>query len=354
MSGVNFTAISPIEPGRPEGSNKRIELQLMDLAKHLPARLPFPFSGKIAFQVGEGDIIEASHFPQQNAPAEGYPLNVLSVGKLFTAVAVMQLEEKGILSLDTPLDKLLDSKEMDLKLDEPYSGEKPNPTNLDLFRANAHRITVGDLLTHRSGLMAGDGPEEFHLEVPKHPYSNYGYQLLAAIIGKHSLDGDKSDYIVGFKKHVEERIFKPANMQGAIDQIHHPFKGTEPKFNVDKEGLRVEDETIEPYAHGNGCWRMQPKDLLLFGQSIRNNSLFTKDNTVKRMLESDHPIGFVVNRDHDNNIVGYGHPGGGPGQSSFLHTWLTDPPITATVLSNYSNNAHVKPFLDPIIPSIVN
>jgi len=354
MSGINFKTDSPIQPERPERSNERIELQLTGLAENLPARLPFPFSGRIAFQVGEGDIIEASHFPQQNAPSEGYPLNVLSVGKLFTAVAVMQLEEKGILSLDTPLDKLLDPKEMDLKLDEPYLGEKPNSVNLDLLRANAHKITVGDLLTHRSGLMAGDGPEEFHLEVPEHPYSNYGYQLLAAIIGKHSPDGDKSDYEVGFKKHIEERIFKPANMQGAIDQIHYPFEGTEPRFDVDKKGSRVKVESKEPYAHGNGCWRMQPKDLLLFGQSIRNNSLFTQDNTVKRMLESDHPIGFEVDRDHDNNIVGYGHPGGGPGQSSFLYTWLTDPPVTATVLSNYSNNAQVKPFLDPIITAIVN
>ena len=48
-------------------------------------------------------------------------------------------------------------------------------------------------------------------------------------------------------------------------------------------------------------------------------------------------------------ITGYGHPGGGPGMSSFFHTWQTDPPITAVVLSNYSGCEMVKPELDKLI-----
>lgn len=93
---------------------------------------------------------------------------------------------------------------------------------------------------------------------------------------------------------------------------------------------------------------MLPQDLLRFGNALLHNNLIKKE-TFQSMLESEHPLGFMVDRDQEGNVIGYGHPGGGPGQSSFLHTWLRDPPITATVLSNYSNGSEVKPFLDGVL-----
>lgn len=290
---VHFPTSPSIQPAGPE-ENMRIEGDLRDLAQNLPDRLPFPFSGQIAFQLGDGDIIQASHFPEQQAVPDGCPLNVLSVGKLFTAVAVMQLVDRGVLTLDTPLDKLLSPKEMDVQLREPYLEGKPDAANIELLKANAHRITVKDLLTHRSGLLAaGPEPEKFYEKLPSYvrPYSNYGYQLLAMIIGKHSPDGDKFDPEAGFKKHIEQKVFTPAKMQGAIHEMHDQtkYKGTEPdRYKVDTDGSRVKDETTESYPHGNGCWKMHAKDLLLFGQAIRSNPELAK--TAKTMIESDPPI----------------------------------------------------------------
>ena len=202
----------------------------------------------------------------------------------------MQLVEKGVFTLDTPLDKLLDpQKDIDLQLDERYSGEKPNPANMELLKANAHRITVGDLLTHRSGLIAEGGPEHFFETIPndKFPYSNYGYQLLATIVGKHSPNGDKTNPEAGFKKHIEQKVFTPAKMQGALDEMQNPFPIKPVRYNVEK-GVRTVDEESEPSPHGNGCWKMHAKDLLLFGQAIRSNPELAK--TAKTMIESDPPI----------------------------------------------------------------
>ncbi|MES2345269.1 MAG: hypothetical protein V4494_04960 [Chlamydiota bacterium] len=38
------------------------------------------------------------------------------------------------------------------------------------------------------------------------------------------------------------------------------------------------------------------------------------------MLEREPPLGFMVDRDEKNNVVGYGHPGTGKELSSFLHS----------------------------------
>ncbi len=369
MSGVEFPPDPSTQKDMSSSSSAlnrtaRVEDRLKHLAEHLPEKLGFPFSGRVAFEVGDGPIVEAAHFPEQTDCPPACPFNILSVGKLFTSVSLMQLIEAGTsigeekLTLETPLDKLLSLKEMDLELDKPYSEDKPTPSDIEKLQANAHRITVADLLSHRSGLIAEGGPsEKFYEELPEditHPYSNYGFQLLARIIGKHSPDGNKSNHEAGFRNHIEKRIFEPAHMHGAINEIHYPYQGAKPdQFEVKQNGSRVRDESTEPYPHGNGCWRMHTKDLLCFGQALRHNSFFTKEETFKSMLKRDPPLGFMVDRDKDKNVVGYGHPGSGPGQSSFLHTWLTDPPITATILSNYSNDSNVKPFLDPIIPSLM-
>lgn len=231
-----MSAVGPPDPfdqrAVPSGDSASVRAEhaqnrVKDLAENLPRLLPCPFSGRVAFEVGDGPIVQASHFPQQVTCSEECPSNVLSVGKLFTSVAVMQLQEEGRLSLDTPLSDLLTPEEMDLELRDPYLQDKPSPADLARLRANAHRITVRDLLTHRSGLtLTPESPPERFFEVlPEnisHPYSNYGFQLLARIIGKHSPDGNAADHEAGFRNHILERIFKPADMKGAIKEIRYP------------------------------------------------------------------------------------------------------------------------------------
>ena len=65
-----------------------------------------PFSGVIAFQVEGGDPIMACHSPDQTTPlSDGQSFNALSVGKLFTATSIMQLEKKFSAGLDTPFER---------------------------------------------------------------------------------------------------------------------------------------------------------------------------------------------------------------------------------------------------------
>jgi CubicO group peptidase (beta-lactamase class C family) len=114
----------------------------------LPQSLPFPFSGVVAFEVGDGPVIQAAHFPEADRADRFSPetaLNILSVGKLFTAVAVMQLIEDGKLTLKTPLSKLLTFEELNLPLRTPYDKEANEV--LEKARANYADITVEHLLS---------------------------------------------------------------------------------------------------------------------------------------------------------------------------------------------------------------
>ena len=132
---------------------------LTDLATHLPERLKLPddtllpFSGAIAFQAGADPIIQACHCPGQAEFIADRPFNVLSIGKLFTAVAVMQLidEGKGKFSLDSTLSKLLTAEELNLTLRPPYLEQKPTPEALKNLIDHADKITLGHLLSHTAG-----------------------------------------------------------------------------------------------------------------------------------------------------------------------------------------------------------
>jgi CubicO group peptidase (beta-lactamase class C family) len=128
-----------------------------------------------------------------------------SVSKQFTAMAVMMLQEKGLLSYDDEVQKFYP--------EFPYEG-----------------ITVRMLLTHRSGLpdytyfsedfwkdrskfltnqevitmMAKHQPKPYYLPNKRYDYSNTGYSVLAAIVEKAS--GTK------FENFMQKEVFKPLGM----------------------------------------------------------------------------------------------------------------------------------------------
>ncbi len=346
-----------------ESQHLCLEGRLIYLVQNLPKMLPFPFSGVIAMQAGDGPMIQACHCPNQAEFTEDQVFNVLSVGKLFTATAVLQLIEEmkdGKFALDTPLSELLEKDELDLPLNPPYLAHKPDAKSLKHLKNHCSKITLAHLLSHTAGFVERPGPESDEIapreswdleHIGTYCYSNYGYQLLARIIGKHTNSGILlTDHEEKFRLHIEERIFKPARMEGAIREIHSPSKHRLDCFEISEHGVAKRVESPHPYPHGNGCWRMTAADLLGFGSTIRKHHVLIKESSFKTMMEYPGWLGFW--KDHDprtGSVLGYGHPGGGAGMSSFFNVWKTDPPITAVVLSNYSGCEMVKPFLDPLM-----
>ena len=167
------------------------------------------------------------------------PMLLASAGKMFTAVAVLQLVETGKINLDAPL--------------STYLADYPNK--------DMARVTIRQLLTHRGGTgdigilgrkdganrakirtiadiirLNGDRPPDFP-PGSKDDYSNYGFVLLGAVVEKVS-GRSYHDYVT-------QHIFKPAGMRNSgfptTDQLgrvavgYTRFFGEEPKLvpNID-------------------------------------------------------------------------------------------------------------------------
>jgi D-alanyl-D-alanine carboxypeptidase len=160
------------------------------------------FSGAVL--VAHGDTIQANAaYGPATAGGANSPdtrFNIGSINKTFTALAIAQLIQRGRLSLDDPLAKHLP--------------EYPN-------RDAAAKITIRDLITHRSGVAQfmgadfGDGTvEQMTRAVGSEPqvfeprtrqaYSNGGYIVLGRII--EVLSGKS------YAAYIEEHVYRPAGM----------------------------------------------------------------------------------------------------------------------------------------------
>ncbi len=169
-----------------------------------------------------------------------------SITKSFTAIAIMQLYEKGLLNLDEPIATYLP----ELKANE--------------LSPNATPITVRHLLSHTSGL-----PSEFYngflCDTPpqgnwlieqlnqqkklypanfKYIYSNLGYALLGEVVARVS----KQPYA----EYIQQHIFQPLRMPSSY--IHAPGQTKAPAIAKGYHGMKP---AIEPYirdqAAGSIC-----------------------------------------------------------------------------------------------------
>lgn len=129
-----------------------------------------------------------------------------SISKLFTATAVMQLHEKGLLQLDTDVNKYLSHVQLDANYPEPVT-----MANLLTHSAGFRGGAIGNITRDESEVM----PLKEYLVAKKLPralppgqvinYSNYGYNLAGYLVEK--ISG------IPFDKYVDENILLPLNMK---------------------------------------------------------------------------------------------------------------------------------------------
>ncbi len=256
-----------------------------------------------------------------------------SMNKMFTAVAIMQLVERGRLSLDDPVSKYVPG------VLAAEAGER-----VQLKHLLSHTSGLGDFLDEASrqpsgalrtiddfvGLVRGDTlrfePED------RFSYSNAGFVLLGKIVEVAS----ETDYYA----YVREHIYEAAGMSSA---------GTEPQDSViphlavgyDKEytpdGIRFRNNRFSIGVRGSsaGGGYASIIDLMKFAAAFRDGTLLSPESvdlltTAKPDLGSDsYGYGFVVNA--ADGIVG--HSGGFAGVSANLDMFSAG--YDAVVLSNY-------------------
>jgi CubicO group peptidase (beta-lactamase class C family) len=275
-------ATAPTQPGQ----------QLDDYLSRL---VPFGFSGAVL--VAQGDEILLNKGYGLADEARGIPntaetvFQIASVTKQFTAAAIMTLAMDGKLETSDAL-----------------------ATFFEDVPADKQRITLRQLLTHTSGVIAGDteyfdnnSRDEIIEMVFGKPldfepgtsflYSNMGYALLAGVI--EQVTGES------YEDYLRSRLFLPEGMTStgyrlsswAPDSVAHWYAG----------GTDNGDQLDRPYPDwnfiGSGRIRSTTKDMFRWHRALTSEQLLSAD-AKKEMytpVENDYAYGWVVS-DTDHGL----------------------------------------------------
>ncbi len=252
-----------------------------------------------------------------------------SITKLFTAVALLQLQEEGALSLNDPLAKWLP----DLAAEIPYGNE------MTLRQLATHTAGLGEYerdlypmpraLTDPAILEKAYAPEDLvrwvaenkpPLFPPGAPgqwmYSNTGYVLLGMVL--EAATGQSLDEIY------RERIFDPLGLERAILLEDAPIDGETVRGYNAMMGEYVDVTSWNPSgAWASGALAMSAGDLARFAQAVAGGELFRDPQSLAQMTD-------FVSTGQPRGFTGYGlglaqladgtwgHAGGTPGFGAVL------------------------------------
>ncbi|HEX8130583.1 MAG TPA: serine hydrolase domain-containing protein [Pyrinomonadaceae bacterium] len=292
--------------------------------------------GKVLFEKAYGEASKDFHV----ANRVDTKFNLGSMNKMFTAVAIAQLVERGKLSFEDPLAKFLPefpSKEAAQKIKIKHllthtSGLGSYFNRKFMESSRARFRTVGEMMTLAEGETLAFEPGT------KWAYSNTGMLVLGAVIEK--VTGQS------YFDYVRENIYKPAGMTNTdayeLDLVTPNLAvGYQKEFNEDGT-VRFRNNIFQHVIRGGpaGGGYSTVGDLLKFDMALRANKLVGAEYV--RQLLSPKPelnspeYGYGFGIDTKNRIVG--HSGGFAGISSNLDMFL-DSGYTAIVMSNYGGGS---------------
>lgn len=282
-----------------------------------------------------------ANFSNRDSLDNNSSFQLASVSKQFTAVAILQLYEKGLLKLNDSIQKFIP--------DFPY-----------------RNVTIHQLLTHRSGLpnyhyffqhipttadtlisnmdlvseMVEKKPKAYYPPNRRYHYSNTGYALLAAIV--EIVSGES------FTNYLHNNIFEPLNMVNAF-----AYRGSDNKKNNNKttgylkRRKPAEDNYLDGVLGDKGIY-CSAEDLFKWDQGLYNNIIINAD-TLKQAFEpmgkpyyfkSNYGYGWRMFNWNDSTKILF-HAGWWHGYRSLL---LRIPNDTATIviLKNKSSGSQIS------------
>jgi len=263
---------------------------------------------------------------------------IASIAKSFTAVAIMQLVEKGIIKLDDPINQYL----------------KNLPTD-------KQAITIRQLMAHTSGLSQYIGDKEIEntihfenlqeamdvfiqrplLSEPgvKYFYTSYGYVVLGRIIEEASGES--------YETYMQENIFDEAEMSNTgIEKFGVEYDNKSCLYhNKGKKAKPGKQNDLSNRIPGGGFYSSLD-DLLKFGDALLSNK-FISQESLERIIQAEnveyngnkYALGWYLYGPPPNENLVIGHSGGQTGCTSQLMI-IPKSKTVVVVLSNTSGTYH--------------
>ncbi|GMG88447.1 serine hydrolase domain-containing protein [Biformimicrobium ophioploci] len=294
--------------------------------------------GEVIYQKGFGWANLETREPV--TPSTNFRL--ASVSKQFTAMAVMQLIERGLLSLDS-------------KLSEALEG----------FPAIGETITIRDLLRHTSGLVDYEGlvpdgqseqvrdadvlklvsanPEAYFPAGETYQYSNSGYALLALIV--ESVSGQS------FSDYLQEHVFSPAEMYASVafEKERHKIQNRAYGYSIAENGaVSRTDQSVYSAVLGDGGVYSSLNDLFLWDTALYQEELLSPEWRAELFRDQGNGAGEPIQygfgwrlEDYAGHNVTY-HTGSSKGFRNVLYR-ITDERLTVVILTNRNSYAQLSP-----------
>ncbi|MDX8554616.1 serine hydrolase [Tenacibaculum sp. 1B UA] len=259
--------------------------------------------------------------------------SLASVSKQFTAVAIMQLIEKGKMSLDDKLVK--------------YYPDFPK----------GDQITIKMMLTHNAGLQMDydelyltktsldkDSVANYIMQKPllfkpgsNTAYSNIGYYLLARIIEKI--------YNQSYSAYLKVNLFDKAKMYNTGVSTNDSIVFKSAKTYYKKDDTLIKNPYINwSFNIGHDGIYSTVEDLYLWNKALFNSTIILNEVSKKKVLTSynDQKFGFglMVNPFYNQNHKLIAHDGGFYGAMTSFNKFTNDN-IFITVLSNNQSPSYL-------------
>lgn len=260
----------------------------------------------------------AGGFADREAAAPITPqtrFRMASLGKMITAVAILQLAEDGRLSLDDRLSRHLpDYPNQDAARKVTLRQLLNHTSGMgEIFVEDFPKIS-GSLKTHRDywGKFAAT-PLEFEPGT-KDRYSNYGYILLGSVV--EAVSGQS------YYDYVDQHIYRSAGMTstGALPESEPVPDRAHAYTKVDGKWSR--ETALLPWrgtAAGGGY--TTARDLMKFATALMDGTLLSPDSldsaTRPQNQKAWYGYGFMTSGEGDERQ--FGHEGGAPGMNAVLN-----------------------------------
>jgi CubicO group peptidase (beta-lactamase class C family) len=323
------------EPASQEDPIAAIDAMLTDLAA---AGL---FSGSVLIARGD-DVLYQRGFGLADREA-GIPntdrtqFNICSMGKTFTAAAMMLLVEEGLVDLRAPISTYLP----------------------DFPAAMAEQITVHNLLSHTAGLGNYMAHRDFGRNIGRLTTIDQLYELVKeeelAFPPGRRFSYSNSGYIVAGKiietvtgqsyfDFVRERIFEPLGMERTEFYIvsNRP-EDVALGYTREDDGRFAREANRAPNPASDGGAHSTVDDLFAFDQALHGAKLLSKSSRDLMFTPNLNGYGYGLSikppEEHPSGRTSIGHTGGLMDRSTVLRHFVDDDTVII-VLSNFPRTAY--------------
>ncbi len=271
------TAVSPT-PDEHDALGRGIDTYISSFGRNWGEA--YAFSGYVAV-ARDGKVVFGKGYgwadrEKSRVPDADTVFRIASVSKPFTAIGILQLQEKGLLNVDDPIRK--------------YLPELP---------AMADGVTIRHCLTHSSGLPPFPGDVALAAETgAPHPFASFrGYkdQKLQARPGER-FEYDNAGFIVlaallervsgqSFEAYMQEHVFRPAGMLHTTTVSTPPPPNMAVPYDVDERDAVSASPPLPAdfVLFGCGAVRSTAKDLVAFGRALDGTTLLN-ESSMRQMV----------------------------------------------------------------------